>query len=262
MERYKAHLVAQGYSQKYGLDYEETFSPVVRFESIRSIIALGVQHKLQLYQMDVSTAFLNGVLTEEVYMRQPEGFVEKGKGNLVCRLNRSIYGLKPSPCCWNHALDGQLRKMKFKPTSGDPCRYVRTDPGGEIFLVAVYVDDIHVILAGRSEDSRAEVKQNLSHKFEMKDLGALHYFLGVKIIQDLLGGVIWIGQPAYTEKILQRYKMHDSKAVSTPVNPDLKLVAAEDADKVVNQQMYQAMVGSLLYLHVYKDPARHRICSE
>ena len=204
--------------------------------------------------MDVSTAFLNGVLTEEVYMRQPEGFVEKGKGNLVCRLNRSIYGLKPSPRCWNHALDGQLRKMKFKPTSGDPCRYVCTDPGGEIFLVAVYVDDIHVILAGRSEDSREEVKQNLSHKFEMKDLGALHYFLRVKIIKDLLGGVIWIGQPAYTEKILQRYKMHDSKAVSTPVNPDLKLVAAEDADKVVNQQMYQATVGSLLYLSTKTRP--------
>ena len=102
------------YSQKYGLDYEETFSPVARFESIRSVIALGVQHKLHLHQMDVSTAFLNGELTEEVYMKQPEGFVEEGKKHLVCCLNCSIYGLKQSPHCWNHALDSQLRENEVQ----------------------------------------------------------------------------------------------------------------------------------------------------
>ena len=106
MERYKARLVARGFNQKYGFDYDETFSPVIRFESIRSVMALGVQYKLHLHQMDVSTAFLNGELSEEVYMRQPEGFVKKGEEHLVCRLNRSIYGLKQSPRCWNHALAG------------------------------------------------------------------------------------------------------------------------------------------------------------
>ena len=149
VERYKACLVAQGYNQKQGLDYKETFSPVVWFESIRSVIALGAQHKLQLHQMGVSTAFLNGELTEEVYMRQPKGFVEKGKEHMICRLNRSIYGLKQSPRCWNHALDHQLREMKFKPTSNDSCLYVHSDLGGEIFFVAVYVDDL--ILGGKNE---------------------------------------------------------------------------------------------------------------
>ena len=105
VERYKARLVAQGCTQRFGLDYEETFSPVVRFESIRSVVSLGTQHKLQLHQMDVSAAFLHGELTEEVYMKQPEGFVEEGKEHLVCHLKRSIYGLKQSPRCWNHALD-------------------------------------------------------------------------------------------------------------------------------------------------------------
>lgn len=100
IERYKARLVAQGYSQKFGLDYEETFSPLVRFESIWTIISLAAQHQLKLHQMDLSTAFLNGELEEEVFMRQPEGFIQKGQEHLVCKLKRSIYGLRQSPRCW------------------------------------------------------------------------------------------------------------------------------------------------------------------
>ena len=110
VERYKARLVAQGCTQMYGLDYEETFSPVVRFESVRFLLAIGALHQLQLYQMDVSTAFLHGELTDEVYMRQPEGFIEPGKEHLVCHLKWSIYGLKQSPHCWNHTLDNRLKK--------------------------------------------------------------------------------------------------------------------------------------------------------
>ena len=251
VERHKACLVAQGFSQKYGLDYEETFSPVVRFESIRSVIALGAQHKLQLRQMDVSTAFLNGEFDEEVYMQQPEGFVEEGKEYMVCYLKRSIYGLKPSPRCWNHALDSKLREMKFKPTSGDPCLYVHTDQGGEMSLVAVYVDDL--ILGGRSGSKMTAVKRELSCRFEMKDLGALHHFLGIKVVQDLLTEVIWIGQPLYVKKILQRYQMQECKPVNTPVTHDVKLVA-ESPNNVCDQQMYQAIVGSLLYLSTKTRP--------
>ena len=252
VERHKARLVAQGFSQKYGLDYEETFSPVVRFESIRSVIALGAQHKLQLHQMDMSTAFLNGELDEELYMQQPEGFVEEGKEHMVCYLKRSIYGLKQSPRCWNHVLDSKLREMKFKPTSGDPCLYVHTDQGGEMSLVAVYVDDL--ILGGRSGSKMTAVKRELSCRFEMKDLGALHHFLGIKLVQDLLTGVIWIGQPSYVKKILQRYQMQECKPVNTPVTPDVKLVVAESPNNVCDQQMYQTIVGSLLYLSTKTRP--------
>ena len=132
------------------------------------MIALGAQHKLQLHQMDVLTAFLNGELDEEVYMQQPEGFVEEGKEHMVCYLKRSIYGLKQSPRCWNHVLDSKLREMKFKPTSGDSCLYVHTDQGGEMSLVAVYVDDL--ILGGRSGSKMTAVKRELSCRFEMKCL--------------------------------------------------------------------------------------------
>ena len=105
VQRYKARLVAQGYTQKYGTDYDETFCPVVRQESLRLLIALSVQYDLKLHQVDVATAFLNGTLEEEVFMRQPEGFEVKGKEHLVCRLKKSIYGLKQSPRCWNTTLD-------------------------------------------------------------------------------------------------------------------------------------------------------------
>ena len=113
VERYKARLVAQGFSQKRGLDYDETFSPVVRFESLRTINALAVNNGMKLHQMDVTTAFLNGELEEEVYMKQPEGFIVKGKEDFVCKLKLSIYGLKQSPRCWNSALDNHLKGMGF-----------------------------------------------------------------------------------------------------------------------------------------------------
>ena len=147
VHRHKARLVAQGFSQKYGLDYDETFSPVVRFESLRTVIALAVQNGLKLHQMDVTTAFLNGELDEEVYMKQPEGFAEKGQEDLVCKLKRSIYGLKQSPRCWNSALDNQLKRMGFVQAKGDPCIYMASE--GEMFMIAVYVNDI--VLAGKSD---------------------------------------------------------------------------------------------------------------
>jgi hypothetical protein len=252
VERYKAHLIAQGCAQRFRLNYEETFSPVVRFQSIRSMVALGAQHKLKLQQMDVSTAFLHGELTEEVYMRQPEGFIEPGKEHLVCRLKRSIYGLKQAPRCWNHVLDGQLKKMGFNQGSSDPCLYVCLDSEGVTFLVAVYVDDI--VLGGKSETKMNAVKEELSQNFEMKDLGPLHHFLGAKVIQDQVAGVIWIGQPSFTEKILRKFDMYDCKPVSTPVNPDVKLVSGENSNDPCKQKLYQAVVGSLLYLSTKTRP--------
>ena len=147
VERYKARLVAQGFSQKFGTDYDETFCPVVRLESLRTLIAVAVQNGLKLHQIDVTTAFLNGKLEEEVFMRQPKGFIVEGQEHLVCRLKKSIYGLKQSPRCWNSVLDSQLKKMGFVQANSDPCIYKAS--AGETFYMGVYVDDI--VLAAMSK---------------------------------------------------------------------------------------------------------------
>ena len=183
VERYKARLVAQGFTQKYGTDYDETFCPVVRMESLRALIALSVQFGLQLHQVDVTTAFLNGELEEEVYMQQPIGFVREGEEHLVCKLKKSIYGLKQSPRCWNTALNKQLKEMGFVQSTSDPCLYI--DTGGDVFFIGVYVDDI--IVAGKNLERIRKVKETLSRNFDIKDMGKLHYFLGMQIVQDIFG---------------------------------------------------------------------------
>ena len=159
IERCKAHLVAQGYSQKEGLDYDETLSPVVQSESVHSVIALMSKNGLKLHQMDITTAFLNGDLEEEVYMKQPEGFLADGQEHLVCRLKKSIYGLKQSPRCWNQVLDAQLKLMGFKQSTSDPCIYTSKTKLDGLFILGMYVDDI--LLAGKSQQKLAQVKANL-----------------------------------------------------------------------------------------------------
>ena len=250
-ESYKARSVAQGFTQKFGSNYDETFCPVVRQESLRVLVALSVQCGLKLHQVDVTTAFLNGNLEEEVYMAQPKGFVKQGEEHLVCKLKKSIYGLKQSPRCWNAALDTHLRDMGFIQSTSDPCIYYM-NTGGDMFCLGVYVDDI--ILAGSSDDKIKEVKDTLSRKFEIKDMGKLHHFLGMSVVQNETRKTVWIGQTAYTENLLKKFEMEHCKPVSTPVNVGSKLEIAKDEEESINQQQYQSAIGSLMYLSVSTRP--------
>ena len=250
IERCKARLVAQGYSQKPGLDYDQTFSPVVRSESVRSVIALATKNGLKLHQMDITTAFLNGDLEEQVYMRQPEGFRVDGKEHLVCRLRKSIYGLKQSPRCWNQALDTCLKEMGFIQCPSDPCIYTSTTNG--LFALAVYVDDI--LLATKSPKRIAQVKADLGKQFQVKDMGELHYFLGVSVQQNSQSGTTWIGQPAYTQAVIKKFGLEHSRTVTTPATPGTKLLKATEQSETVDAALYQSAVGSLLYLSGWTRP--------
>ena len=253
IERHKARLIAQGFTQKFGLDYDETFSPVIRFESLRTLFALAAHNSLKLQQLDVTTAFLNGELEEEVYMRQPEGFVTKGQEHLVCKLKKSIYGLKQSPRCWNATLHCHLEEMGFEQTTSDPCLY--TSKEEEMFIIGVYVDDI--VLGGKRNSRISEVKTALSMRLVMKDMGELHYFLGMSVNQDQKTGRVWIGQPAYAEKLLEKFGMGSANPVSTPVEYGLKLAKASEEDSksdCVDQGLYQSAVGGLLYLATSTRP--------
>lgn len=251
VDRYKARLVTQGFAQQPGQDYDETFCPVVRYESIRYVIAMASQMGMMLHQMDVTSAFLNGELDNEVYMKQPTGFTIEGKEEYVYKLKRSLYGLKQAPRCWNTTLDVQLKKIGFQQHSSDSCLYV-SGQKDELFIIAVYVDDL--ILATRNKKRMDVVKKLLANQFEVKDLGELNYLLGVTVKQDHSSNSVWIGQPTYTSNILDRFGMSESKAVVTPVSSCSKLIQATDSDEIVDQELYQSAIGSLQYLATMTRP--------
>ena len=193
VERFKGRLVAKGYAQKYGIDYDETFSPVVQFSSIRALTALAVQNDMLIHQMDVVTAFLNGKLDEEIYMEQPEGYVQPGKENLVCKLKKSLYGLKQSPRCWNTAFKEYIESAMFKQSAAEPCVFVRTTD--TVTIIAVYVDDL--IVVAKTPEEMQEVKNILTTRFKMKDMGELHYCLGISVEQDMNRKCVWMHQKQY-----------------------------------------------------------------
>ena len=172
IERFKARLVAKGFTQREGIDYNETFSPVSSKDSFRIIIALVAHYELELHQMDVKTAFLNGDLREDVYMAQPEGFVVEGNENLGCHLKKSIYGLKQPSREWYLKFDQVIRKFGFMENKVDNCIYVKFRGSKFIFLI-LYVDDI--LLASSDINMLMETKRFLSSKFDMKDLGEASY---------------------------------------------------------------------------------------
>ncbi|UYV73756.1 hypothetical protein LAZ67_11000764 [Cordylochernes scorpioides] len=218
LERHKARLVARGFSQQYGIDYEETFAPVVRQSTIRVFLALAVEYNLIVHQMDVQSAYLNGEIKEEVYMAQPENFVSRKYPEKVCRLKKAIYGLKQAGIVWHEKLDTELKYLGLKQIQSDNCVYIKHHEG--ILLVAIYVDDL--IIAAEREDTLISFKESMKKIFKIKDLGKINYCLGIRI-QTEKDGSISIDQEKYIEELLAKYRMKEVKPISTPMDSNSKL---------------------------------------
>ena len=255
--KYKARLVAKGFKQQHGVDFDEIFSPVVKMTTLRTVLGLVAIEDMELVQMDVKTAFLHGDLEEDVYMKQPEGFEQPGQEELVCKLNKALYGLKQGSRQWYQKFDAFMRSQKFKRSQEDHCLYTRKISDGSLLILILYVDDM--LIAGKSIDEIANLKQMLSNQFAMKDLGDANHFLGMRIKRNRKKGILELSQESYIQKVLQRFKMQEGKAVSTPLPSYLKLSKDDspksDAEKAEMAKVpYSSAVGSLMYVMIATRP--------
>lgn len=251
IDKYKARLVAQGFNQRSGIDYHETFAPVAKFTSIRALLSLAACHDYEVHQMDVVTAYLNGDIDEEIYMRQPDGFVVPGREHLVCKLNKSLYGLKQAGRCWYQKIDKALSDMKFSHLSSDWCVYhYISDDGSVVIWIALYVDDLLIVSNSMSQLSQFKIK--LSQLFSMKDLSEAKFILGVEIERDRKQKTLKINQRSYITSIIDRFDMAAANPCATPMDAGCKLSKLQspqtDQEKTKTSNIpYQSAVGALMY---------------
>ena len=255
VEKYKARVVAKGFSQVEGIDYDQTFSPTVRFESIRQLVAMGASKGMKMHQMDVTTAFLYAPLEEVVYMEQPEGTVLEGNEGKVMRLLKCLYGLKQSPRQWNICIDTALKHLGFVRLKSDVGIYVKGE-GEEAVYIALYVDDLFMV--GMKLTNIEVVKQGLGKEFKMKDLGEARFLLGIEIRRQKNGDVFLV-QEKYARDVLSRFNMEGCKSVSTPLELGSHLDSSQQptSDIEVEQMInipYRSAIGSLMYLSTCTRP--------
>jgi hypothetical protein len=256
IERYKARLVARGFTQHKDIDYSETFSPVIKQATIRLVFSIAVSCNWKIHQLDIHNAFLNSVLTEEVYMKQPPGFVDPTLPSHVCRLHKSLYGLKQAPRAWYTRLSDFLLSIGFLASKVDTSLFILSD-GTNIFYLLVYVDDI--LLTGNNSAMLHRLVQLLSSKFKLRDLGDIHYFLGIEV--QSIGMGLMLRQHKYILDILTRAVMTSCKPVDTPVSPS-KLAIQPD-HPFSDPMRFRQIMGALQYLtftHPDNCFAVNRVC--
>ncbi|RVW26631.1 Retrovirus-related Pol polyprotein from transposon RE1 [Vitis vinifera] len=243
VERFKARLVARGFTQSYGIDYQETFAPVAKLNTIRILLSLAVNQDWCLQQLDIKNAFLNGDLEEEVYMEIPPGFEGSMAKNQVCKLQKSLYGLKQSPRAWFDRFTKAVLKLGYKQGQTDHTLFVKKSHAGKMAILIVYVDDI--ILSGNDMEELQNLKKYLSEEFEVKDLGNLKYFLGMEVARSRKG--IVVSQRKYILDLLKETGMLGCKPIDTPMDSQKKL-GIEKESTPVDRGRYQRLVGRLIYL--------------
>ena len=239
--KHKARLVAKGYAQRQGVDFDEAFAPVAGIETVRVLLALAAQGGWEVHHMDVKSAFLNGDLTETVYVQQPPGFIV-GKGDKVLKLKKALYGFGQAPRAWNSKLDKELVALGFEKSKLEHAVYKKNSKDSSL-IVGVFVDDL--IISGPSFSDIKRFKEEMKKKFSMSDLGLLSYYLGIEVKQEE-GGVI-LSQCSYAIKILESAGMLNCNSCDTPMEPRQKLRKGKE-EEAVDPTAYRSIIGSLRYL--------------
>ncbi|GJT36697.1 retrovirus-related pol polyprotein from transposon TNT 1-94 [Tanacetum coccineum] len=250
----KARLVAQGFRQEKGIDFEESFAPVARIEAICIFVANAAHKNIMIYQMDVKTAFLNGELKEEIYVSQPEGFVDQDNPSHVYKLKKALYDLKQAPHAWYDMLSSFLISQYFSKCVVDPTLFV-WQAGNDLLLVQIYIDDI--IFSSTNIAMCNEFANQMTTKFKISMMGQMSFFLGLQISQSPRG--IFIKKSKYASEIVKKYGMLTSDSVDTPMVENSKL--DEDLQGIpVDATLYRGMIGSLMYLTSSRPDLIYAVC--
>jgi len=242
LARHKARWVVRGFSQRYGIDYDETFSPVVKPATIRAVLSIAASRSWPIHQLDVKNAFLHGHLHETVYCQQPPGFVDPAAPDHVCLLQKSLYGLKQAPRAWYQRFSSFVQQAGFTASTSDTSLFVYKE-GADIAYLLLYVDDI--ILTASSTRLLRHFTELLHSEFAMTDLGDLHHFLGISVTRSSDG--LFLSQRQYAVDLLQRAGMAECHPTATPVDTRAKL-SATDGAPVADATAYRSLAGALQYL--------------
>ena len=252
--KYKARLVVKGYEQQKGVDFFDTFSPVARLSSIRTLLSVATKLGMHIHQMDVNTAFVNAVVNEDIFVQCPDGLVIPP--NHLLKLNKALYGLKQAPREWNSTIHAFIISLGFQRSKADACIYMKKSEDILIYF-ALYVDDI--LLACTSEAIINEHKQQITNRYSVKDLGVIKYFLGLQIDRDMMNNTITINQSHFIDRILDRFGFSNCNPSNTPSNISIKLTSEmsiknEEDDTLMKKTPYREAVGSLMYLMIGTRP--------